>query len=426
MNILLLGSGGREYAFAYHMKKSDLCDRLYVAPGNGGTAEIATNIQMDILDSKAIIQFCVEHQIDMVVIGPEQPLVVGVVDDIRTEERLKHCVVVGPGGSGARLEGSKSYAKDFMNQYGIPTAAFREFDQTQKQKGLDYLRDHSYPVVLKADGLAAGKGVLICPDYESAEKEFVDMLDGKFGEASSKIVVEEFLTGIEFSVFVAFDGNEYKVLPVAKDYKRIGEGDTGLNTGGMGSVSPVSFVDDALMLAVRQDIILPTLHGIRDRGLYYRGFIFIGLIQTDSGPQVIEYNCRMGDPETQSVWARLNIDSVEFFKCIGNGTLGTFDIEIKPESATTVVLASDGYPESYEKNKEITIPEMPANVISHHAGTKLENGRFYTNGGRVIAVTALAENAKESTQDANDAADMIKYEGKYYRHDIGQDLMKLS
>ncbi len=427
MNILLLGSGGREHALAWKIAQSPLCSRLCISPGNSGTALHGQNVSISPTDFEALKQFCLAESIDMVVVGPEEPLVRGVWDFFRQDPALQHIMVIGPSAAGAQLEGSKAYAKQFMQEYGIPTATYREFDAAQLEEGIAYIGAHSTPVVLKADGLAAGKGVLICSTVEQAQDEFRQMLAGKFGQASTRVVVEEFLTGIEFSVFVLTDGRSWVLLPEAKDYKRIGEGDTGLNTGGMGAVSPVPFADDALMRKVRQRIIEPTIHGIQARGMAYTGFIFFGLINVSGEPYVIEYNCRLGDPETEVVLPRLRSDLVALFQAAGEGLLHKVPIEIDPRTAATIVLVSGGYPEAYEKGKVIRGLEAVQNHLIFHAGAKrTEDGQIRTDGGRVLALTALGYSVEETLAHAREAAEQIQFEGKYYRRDIGLDLLQAS
>ncbi len=425
MNILLLGSGGREHALAWKMAQSPLCTHLYIAPGNSGTALHGQNTSIQPTDFEALKQFCIVKNIDMLVVGPEEPLVRGVWDFFRQDPALRHIHVIGPSAAGAQLEGSKAYAKQFMQAYGIPTATYREFDAAQREAGLAYIGVHSTPVVLKADGLAAGKGVLICPAVEQAQEEFRQMLGGKFGQASARVVVEEFLTGIEFSVFVLTDGRGWVLLPEAKDYKRVGEGDTGLNTGGMGAVSPVPFADDALMHKVRQRIIEPTIRGIQARGMAYTGFIFFGLINVGGEPYVIEYNCRLGDPETEVVLPRLQSDLVALFLAASEGRLHEVSVEVDPRIAATIMLVSGGYPEAYEKGKVMHGLEAVQHCLPFHAGTKrTEDGQVRTDGGRVMALTAFGYTIPEALAHAKRAAEQVQFEGKYYRRDIGLDLLQ--
>ncbi|MEM6966408.1 MAG: phosphoribosylamine--glycine ligase [Bacteroidota bacterium] len=422
MNILLLGSGGREHAFSWKITQSPLCKKLFIAPGNAGTASLGTNVALNIKDFPLLKSFVLENQIDMVIVGPEEPLVLGIYDFFKREEALKDVSIIGPSQEGAMLEGSKAFAKKFMAELDIPTASYREFDGDSVEEGLRYIATQTPPIVLKADGLAAGKGVLILPTVEEAQKEFKAMLSGKFGNASARVVIEAFLDGIEFSVFVLTDGKNYKVLPVAKDYKRIGENDKGLNTGGMGAVSPVPFVDEVLMQKVEERIIQPTIKGIQARGFDYQGFIFIGLIRVGDDPYVIEYNCRMGDPETEVVFPRLKNDLVQLCKSITSRTLDQEIIEIDERAATTVFLVSGGYPEKYEKGKVMTGLESVEDSILFHAGTREVNGEILTNGGRVLAITSYGEDFKAALAISKKNAEKINFEGKYFRKDIGFDL----
>ena len=422
MNILLLGSGGREHTFAWKMTQSDLCDQLFIAPGNAGTDSLGTNVQLSLSDFDGIGAFAQDNAIDMVVVGPEAPLVDGIVDFFSKKEALQHIHVIGPDKHAAQLEGSKAFAKAFMAKQHIPTASYLEVTSANLQEGLDHIDQQTPPIVLKADGLAAGKGVLILEDHAAAKKELAAMLDGKFGAASSKVVIEEFLDGIEFSVFVLTDGKDYKILPVAKDYKRIGEGDTGLNTGGMGAVSPVPFVDKALMATVEKEIIQPTIQGIQDEKMRYIGFVFLGLINVNGQPKVIEYNCRMGDPETEVVFPRLENDLVELMQAAATGNLKDHIIRQDPRTATTVMLVSGGYPEAYEKGKTISGLEKTEGSIVFHAGTKKEGDQVLTNGGRVIAITSYGPDMEAALENSKANAEIIGFEGKYYRRDIGFDL----
>ncbi len=422
MNILLLGSGGREHALAWNISKSPKCTQLFIAPGNAGTSSCGTNVAINPIDFKSIEKFVLDKNIQMVVVGPEAPLVDGIYDYFKNNQQLKSINVVGPSREGAKLEGSKAYAKKFMANQNIPTAGYQEFNIENLEKGLDYIKTQTPPIVLKADGLAAGKGVLICQSIEEAQTEFKSMLEGKFGEAGNRVVIEEFLDGIEFSVFVITDGTDYKILPIAKDYKRIGEGDTGLNTGGMGAVSPVPFVDKVIMDKVETRVIKPTIKELQKRNIEYRGFIFLGLIIVKNEPFVIEYNCRMGDPETEVVIPRLQNDLVEIFQALSDHTLKEIEIKIDKRAATTIVLVSGGYPEAYEKGKAIHGISDVKDSIVFHAGTKSDGDHIITNGGRVIAVTSYGNNFHEALKISNKNAELIKFEGKYYRKDIGFDL----
>ena len=419
--ILLLGSGAREHALAWKLKQSPRCEQLWIAQGNGGTAELGTNVPLDQSDFSAIGNFCTDENIDMLVVGPEAPLVDGIIDYFHEHQQLQHMRCIGPSKTGALLEGSKDFAKQFMHRHGIPTASYLTFTQENAAQGRAYLQKHSLPVVLKADGLAAGKGVLICQTHEEAIVEFDMMLGGKFGAAGATIVVEEFLSGIEFSVFVLTDGGQYVLLPVAKDYKRIGEGDSGLNTGGMGSVSPVPFVDETMMAKVTARIIEPTIQGIQDEEIDYKGFIFFGLINAGGDPYVIEYNCRLGDPEAEVVLPRLKNDLVGLFEAVHLGTLRDQKIEIDPRWATTVVCASGGYPETYVSGFPIQLPAEHDTLV-FHAGTKVADGTLVTNGGRVLAVTALGKTLAGALAKSNQTAAEIDFQGKYFRKDIGFDL----
>lgn len=424
MNILLLGSGGREHAFAYKIAQSSKCSQLYIAPGNPGTAEFGINVEISVTDFTGIKTFVLTNAIGMVVIGPEVPLVEGIFDFFKDDEALKSIPVIGPSKKGAQLEGSKAFSKAFMMQHQIPTAAYAEFTQATLAEGLDYISTQTTPIVLKADGLAAGKGVLICQTIEEAKAEFKEMLSGKFGDASSKVVIEEFMDGIEYSVFVLTDGKAYKILPTAKDYKRIGEGDTGLNTGGMGAVSPPSFVTDTMMQTVEETIIKPTIAGLQKDNITYIGFVYVGLMVLKTGAiKVVEYNCRMGDPETEAVFPRWKNDIIEVFQSTVDGRLSTVNIEIDERAATTIILASGGYPEAFEKGKVISGIEEMKDTFVFHCGTKLDtNGNLLTNGGRVLAVTSLHTDWKQALKTANSAAEKIQFAGKYYRKDIGFDL----
>ena len=433
MNILLLGAGGREHAFAYKIAQSKHCKKLFIAPGNPGTAQFGENITISATDFPAIKNFVLDNEIKMLVVGPETPLVEGIFDYFKTDDALKNIPVIGPSKVGAQLEGSKAFSKAFMFRNNVPTAAYKEFTQQNIDEGLAYIETQTVPIVLKADGLAAGKGVLICQTIEEAKAEFIEMLDGKFGDASSKVVIEEFMDGIEFSVFVLTDGKEYKILPTAKDYKRIGEGDTGLNTGGMGAISPPAFVTDAMMQTVEETIIKPTIAGFQKENIVYIGFVYIGLMLLKTGElKVVEYNCRMGDPETEAVFPRIKSDIIELFQATIEHRLMTIDLEIDERAATTIILASGGYPEDFEKGKVITGIDSIDDSMAFHCGTKLiarkdakdanEIDELITNGGRVLAVTSLHKDWKEALKISNKNAEKIQFEGKYYRKDIGFDL----
>ena len=421
-DILLLGSGGREHALAWKISSSTYCDNLYIAPGNAGTSGCGMNVDLDPMDFKAVGDFCIVNDIDILVIGPEAPLVGGIVDYFRETPALQGVYCIGPSADGARLEGSKAFAKEFMARYRIPTASYREFDKATLQDGLDYIRRQALPIVLKADGLAAGKGVLICTTHDEALEGFSEMLGGKFGSAGDKVVIEQFLDGIEFSVFAITDGSGFIVLPVAKDYKRIGEGDTGLNTGGMGSISPVPFLDEELMQKVTTRIIEPTISGISDSGMDYTGFVFFGLINVGGEPFVIEYNCRMGDPETQSVLPRLQNDLVEVFLRMRGGDLSEVEVSLDPRFAVSTVCVSGGYPGSYEKGKRITLPSAEDDTVIFHAGTRDAGDAIVTSGGRVLAATALADTLDAAVTASREMAEKVEFEGKYFRRDIGFDL----
>jgi phosphoribosylamine--glycine ligase len=427
MNILLLGSGGREHAFAWKIAQSKDCTHLYVAPGNAGTAEIAMNIPLSIVDFEGIRDFIITSSIDLVVVGPEEPLVKGLVDYLQNQPATASTPVVGPSQLGATLEGSKDFSKRFMQRNNIPTAAYETFTPNQIEAGIEYLRTQKLPIVLKADGLAAGKGVLICLTLEEAIASLKEMLlDQKFGEASSKVVIEEFLTGIELSVFVATDGKNYKILPEAKDYKRIGEGDTGLNTGGMGAISPVIFADAAFMQKVEDRVIIPTIEGLSKENIPYKGFLFIGLMNQNGEPFVIEYNVRMGDPETEAVLPRIESDFLGLLHGIGTGNLDQYEMKISPDYATTVVMVSGGYPGSYEKGFPISLPKSTEGSEIFHAGTVLNTeGELVNQGGRVIAVTGKGKTLQEALNHAFETVKGIKWEKAYYRKDIGQDILKL-
>jgi len=426
MNILLLGSGGREHALAWKMVKSHHCDQLFIAPGNAGTAKFGTNVSIGINDFEAQKKFCIENKIHMLVVGPEEPLVNGVYDFFKNDETLKNIIVVGPSKEAAQLEGSKSFSKKFMQRHNIPTAGYAEFTKENFEEGKKYLLQHSLPIVLKADGLAAGKGVVICNDHNKALQVFEEMIINKqFGDASSKVVVEEFLEGIEVSVFILTDGKDYQIIGHAKDYKRIGEGDTGPNTGGMGCVSPVPFVSDIFMQKVEERIIKPTVAGLQKENLIYNGFIFLGLIKINDDPFVIEYNCRMGDPETEVVIPRLQTDLVAMFAAMDNGTLIDVNIYTDEKKYATVVAVSGGYPGDYKKNVQINgFADVQVNnsSIVFHAGTKInEEGNLVTNGGRVLTVTSVAETITDAAKKSMKILEQIHFDGMYYRKDIGYE-----
>jgi len=423
MTILILGSGGREHTFAWKMVQSPLCDKLFVAPGNSGTAEIATNINIKVTDFDAIKTLVLEHNIEMVVVGPEDPLVQGIHDFFLNDTQLKHVAVIGPQKAAAELEGSKEFAKEFLFRHHIPTAAYQSFSVDNVEEGYRFLETLKAPYVLKADGLAAGKGVLILNDLDEAKTELKSMLvDAKFGDASSKVVIEEFLDGIELSCFVLTDGKNYKILPTAKDYKRIGEGDTGLNTGGMGAVSPVPFATEEFLNKIEERIVKPTINGLIKDNLPYKGFVFIGLIKVGDDPKVIEYNVRMGDPETEVVLPRLKTDLVEIFKAISEERLNEIDIEIDDRAATTVMLVSGGYPEAYEKGKEITGLDQVEGSIPFHAGALLKEGKVVTSGGRVMAITSYGNTYQEAIKKSYQNIEKLHFDKMNYRKDIGFDL----
>jgi len=425
MKILLLGSGGREHALAWKISQSPLCGQLFIAPGNAGTAQYGQNVNIAVSDMAQLRAFCVEQGINMVVPGSEEPLVNGIYDYFKADPALQHIPVLGPSRLGAQLEGSKAFAKQFMQRHGIPTAAYREFSEATYEEGVAYLQQHSLPIVLKADGLAAGKGVVIVDSREEAIAEFTQMIKAaKFGEASRKVVIEQFLTGIELSVFVLTDGHSYQLLPTAKDYKRIGEGDTGLNTGGMGAISPVPFADKDFMQKVEAQIIQPTVAGLATEGIVYHGFIFFGLINVGGNPYVIEYNCRMGDPETEVVMPRLQNDLVALFQAVTAGTLATQAIAEDARAAATVMLVSAGYPEAYEKGKAITgVPAQSPHQLVFQAGTRESGGQLLTNGGRVLTITSLAASLPAALAQSRQTAEAIRFEGKYYRRDIGYEFV---
>lgn len=424
MNVLVLGSGGREHALAWKINESNLLTKLFVAPGNAGTAQFATNLNINVNDFDTIKKVVLENNISLVVVGPEDPLVNGICDFFLADNELKNIGIVGPQKDGAELEGSKEFSKKFMIKHNIPTAQYQSFTNDTLNEGLTFLETLSPPYVLKADGLAAGKGVVILDNLTEAKNELTEMLSNKkFGEASAKVVIEEFLSGIELSVFVLTDGNSYKILPAAKDYKRIGEGDTGLNTGGMGAISPVPFADENFISKVEEQVVKPTIEGLKKENINYKGFIFIGLMNNNGNPFVIEYNVRMGDPETEVVIPRIESDLLDLFHGVATQTLHEKEIKINPQTATTVMLVSGGYPEAYEKGKVISGLENVEGSTIFHAGTTIKDNHVVTNGGRVIAVTSFGNSLEEALEKSFKNAEKIQFEKKYYRKDIGQDLL---
>ncbi len=423
MTILILGSGGREHAFAWKLSQSKKINKLYIAPGNAGTANCGTNVNIATTDFENIKKFVLENNINMIIVGPEDPLVKGIHDFFLNDNQLKNIPVIGPQKNGAQLEGSKDFSKQFMFRHNIPTARYETFTKETLAEGLKFLETLNPPYVLKADGLAAGKGVVIPTNLSDAKRELTEMLaNEKFGDASTKVVIEEFLKGIELSVFVLTDGNSYKILPAAKDYKRIGVGDTGLNTGGMGAISPVPFANDEFIKKVEERVIIPTINGLKKENIVYKGFIFIGLMNVDGNPQVIEYNVRMGDPETEVVIPRIKSDLLDLFEGVANGNLHEKSFEVDARFATTVMLVAGGYPEEYKKGDEITGLDLVKDSIAFHAGTKTNEEKIETNGGRVIAITSYGNTMNEAIQKSFANAERINYKGKYYRTDIGNDL----
>ena len=422
MNVLIVGSGGREHTLAWKIARSPHLTRLFIAPGNGGTSEVGENVNLKDTDFEGIKKVVLDKKIDMVVVGPEQSLVEGIGDFFAGDPEIKHIPLIGPGMEGARLEGSKEFANRFMEKYNIPTAQYRSFTDDQYEEALNYLKTLQPPYVLKADGLAAGKGVVIAETFDEAQSTLKDFFGGQFGEASKKVVIEEFLEGRELSAFVLTDGENYKMFPLAKDYKRAGERDTGLNTGGMGSLSPVTYADEAFIQKIEEQIVQPTIQGLQKENIEYKGFLYFGLMKVGDTPYVIEYNVRMGDPEAQVVIPRMKSDLLEALQAVGNGTLKDYNLDIDESVAAAVILASQGYPGKYEKGKEIVLPSELKDGLVFHAGTKIENGKLVTSGGRVMAVASLAPDFEKALSKIYEAIDQIDFEGKYFRRDIGYDV----
>jgi len=424
MKVLVLGSGGREHALAHTVNKSSLCDKVFIAPGNGGTSQVGENVSLNPMDFDEVADFVQSQNIELVIVGPEDPLVSGIVDFFELDSRTKNTAIFGPRKAAAMLEGSKAFAKEFMVKHNIPTAAYKEFSDAEFDVAKAYIEEKGTPIVLKADGLAAGKGVRVCFELDEAKTALADiLLDKKYGQAGARVVIEQFLDGVELSVFAICDGKNYVLLPTAKDYKRIGEGDTGLNTGGMGAISPVPFANEAVMNKVRSQVVDRTMAGLKADGLEYRGFLYFGLIMVDGEPYVIEYNCRMGDPETEAVLPRVSTDLLPVFKSAAEGALGTLSLEVIGESATTVILVSGGYPESYEKGKTIGGISAEPESLVFHAGTKDANGELVTSGGRVLALTSFHVDPKKALEQSYKLAEQIEFDGKYFRKDIGFDIL---
>jgi len=427
MNILVIGSGGREHALSWKLSQSNLCEQLFIAPGNAGTEGVGKNIPLNPDDFASVATFIKKNNVNLVVVGPEAPLVNGIRDFLENDSELKGLMIIGPGKSGARLEGSKDFSKEFMVRHGIPTGKAMTFHKENIEEGIVHLKTLKAPYVLKADGLAAGKGVIITESFEEARSIFKDMIQNKmFGEASTKVLLEEYLDGVELSVFVLTDGESYKILPEAKDYKRIGENDTGPNTGGMGAVSPVPFADEILMEKIEKRVVIPTIKGLKSDEIPYIGFIFIGLMIVNGNPYVIEYNVRMGDPESQVVIPRLNCDLAELFQATSRHTLNDFQVNFDKRAATTVVMVAEGYPGPYNKGKSIEGLDLESNWLTFHAGTEKKDGQIVTNGGRILAITGMGESMQTALSRSYQGVSMIRWEGEYHRNDIGQDILAMS